>query len=214
MRKITLLIACLLALHVQGQDYLALENFDSDLGAWTTLDEGDATGDTWVSGMKDGAALDGTNAAIVDSDANGNGTALLETLVSPVFDCSSGTVVLLEFDQYYRQLFLGTEFGSVEVWDGTAWQQVLALDAPIGNFNAPDQQSIDITAYKNANMQVRFVYDDANTWAWYWLIDNVRVREQPTCTEVVVNSTSIVNDCDNNQFQIEHGMLGESWHFF
>lgn len=205
MKKITLLLACLFAFYAQGQDYLALETFDAGLGAWTTTDGGAATGDTWISGLQGGTeSLNGTNVAFVDSDANGNGTALLETLTSPVFDSSAGTVVLLEFDQFYRDLTAGAgDNGSVEVWDGAAWQQVLVLNASAGAFNAPDQQSIDITAFKNPNMQVRFVYDDTNTWAWYWLIDNVRVREAPVCVSAVVNGTSVVNDCGIGEFSID-----------
>ncbi|WP_084205928.1 T9SS type A sorting domain-containing protein [Psychroserpens mesophilus] len=204
MKKITLLMACLFIYYAQGQIYLPQETFDSGLGAWTVSDGGAAMGDAWSSGLVGGTeSLNGTNCAFVDSDANGNGTALFETLTSPVFDSSSGTVVLLEFEQFYRDLVAGVDIGSVEVWDGAAWQQVLALDATVGAFGVPDEQSIDISAFKNANMQVRFVYDDGNDWSWYWLLDNIVVREQPTCTEAVITGTSIVNDCGNDQFQID-----------
>ncbi|AUC82868.1 choice-of-anchor L domain-containing protein [Lacinutrix sp. Bg11-31] len=175
MKKTTLLLILLcLSLSINAQTYLT-ENFDTSIPAtWTIDDAGGATGDSWISGQQGGAnSLDGTNVVIADSDANGNGTILLETLTSPVFDTSGATAIFLDFDQFYRNI--GGDTATVEVWDGTAWIAVLTQTATAGAFNAPDQQHINITAYSNAAMQVRFIYNDNDTWAWYWLIDNVIV---------------------------------------
>uniref|UniRef100_UPI00053F24B5 fibronectin type III domain-containing protein n=1 Tax=Lacinutrix jangbogonensis TaxID=1469557 RepID=UPI00053F24B5 len=173
MKKITLLLILLcLSLSINAQTYLT-ENFDAAIPAtWTIDDAGGATGDSWVSGQQGGAnSLDSSNAAIVDSDANGNGVILLETLTSPTFDTSGATAIFLDFDQFYNNG--GGDTTDVEVWDGTAWVNVLSQTADIGSFIAPDQQHINITAYSNAAMQVRFVYNDNDVWAWYWLIDNI-----------------------------------------
>ena len=173
MKKTTLfLILLFLSLSIKAQTYLT-ENFDASIPAtWTIDDAGGATGDSWISGLQGfGNSLDGTNAAFVDSDANGNGIILLETLTSPAFDTSGATAIFLDFDQFYNNL--GGDTADVEVWDGTAWVNVLSQNADIGAFNAPDQQHIDITAYSNSAMQVRFIYNDNDVWAWYWLIDNI-----------------------------------------
>ncbi|MEJ6792576.1 MAG: choice-of-anchor J domain-containing protein, partial [Lacinutrix sp.] len=177
MRKITsllVLLTLLIGLNTNAQTYLT-ENFDADIPAtWTVTDAGGATGDSWVSGQQGGAnSLDGTNVAIVDSDANGNGTLLIETLTSPAFDTNGATEIFLDFDQFYNNI--GTDTAVVEVWDGAAWVAVLTQTADIGAFNAPDEQHINITAFSNPAMQVRFVYNDADSWAWYWLIDNVAI---------------------------------------
>ncbi|MEQ3667801.1 MAG: choice-of-anchor L domain-containing protein, partial [Olleya sp.] len=198
MKKTTFILALLFLLtgwQANSQTYLQ-ENFNASIPAtWTITDAGAATGDSWISGIQGGfSSLDGTNAAIADSDANGNGTLLLETLTSPVFDASAATALFLDFDQYYRNI--GADNAIVEVFDGTAWVEVLNQTASIGGFNAPDQQHIDITAYANANMQVRFIYNDADSWAWYWLIDNVLIYNA-TCpnpsglTLDAVTSTSV-----------------------
>ncbi len=197
MKRITLLLTLLVfTLSVKAQTYLQ-ESFDTEIPVtWTITDGGTATGDSWISGQQGGAnSLNGTNVAIVDSDANGNGAELIETLTSPVFDSSAATALFLDFDQYYNNI--GADTAIVEVFDGTVWVEVLNQDATVGGFNAPDQQHIDITAYANANMQVRYVYNDGNLWAWYWLIDNVTVYNS-TCnfpTDIAVgNITSTTVD--------------------
>uniref|UniRef100_UPI00261360E4 choice-of-anchor L domain-containing protein n=1 Tax=uncultured Lacinutrix sp. TaxID=574032 RepID=UPI00261360E4 len=176
MKKIILLLfLCLgISFGLSAQTYLT-ENFDASIPAtWTIDDAGGATGDSWISGQQGGANnLDGSNVAIVDSDANGNGVLLLETLTSPAFDTTGATSIFLDFDQFYNNG--GGDSAVVEVWDGAAWNAVLTQTADVGGFGAPDQQHINITAYSNAAMQVRFVYNDADIWAWYWLIDNVQV---------------------------------------
>ena len=179
MKRITILVMFFAFTLGYGQTYLQ-ENFDIEIpGDWTVTDEGGATGDSWISGMQGGFNnLDGTNGAVVDSDANGNGTLLIETLTSPAFDSSGATALFLDFDQYYNNI--GADTAIVEVFDGTVWVEVLNQTADAGGFGAPDGQHIDITAYQNAAMQVRFIYNDGDVWAWYWMIDNVQVYNS-TC---------------------------------
>ncbi|WCO01530.1 choice-of-anchor L domain-containing protein [Psychroserpens ponticola] len=170
----------ILAISINAQTYLQ-ENFDVDIPAdWIVTDEGGAMGDSWVSGLQGGAnSLNGSNVAFVDSDANGDGIALIETLTSPVFDTTGSVLLYLDFDQYYNNNG-AADFTIVEVFDGTNWVEVLNQAADIGAFDAPDTQHLDITAYSNAAMQIRFVYNDGDTWAWYWLLDNIIVYNS-TC---------------------------------
>lgn len=174
MKKITLLLLLFtFYIPLEAQTYVQ-ENFDTEIPAtWTITDAGETTGDSWFSGMHDGDALDGTNSAIVDSDENGNGVHLIETLTSPVFDSSNATFLYFDFDQFYNNI--NTDSAIVEVFDGTNWIELLNQTSDVGALNAPDQQHIDISAYKNSTMQIRFVYDDDDKWAWYWMIDNVHI---------------------------------------
>ncbi|WP_131509086.1 choice-of-anchor L domain-containing protein [Meridianimaribacter sp. CL38] len=195
MRKITLFVSFfIICLSMQSQTYLQ-ENFDTEIPAtWTITDGGAATGDSWVSGLQGGFnSLDGSNGAIVDSDANGNGTLLQETLTSPVFDSSAATGLFLDFQQYFNSI--GGDAAIVEVYDGSAWVEVLNQTADVGTFATPDEQHIDITAYANANMQIRFYYDDGDVWAWYWMIDNVHVYNStcnnPSGLDALVNATTV-----------------------
>ena len=178
---------------MNAQVYLT-ENFDASIPAtWTITDAGGATGDSWVSGLQGGTnSLNGSNVAVVDSDADGNGTLLLETLTSPVFDTTGATNLFLEFDQFYRNG--GGDRAIVEVFDGTNWVEVLNQSATTGAFNAPNEQAINITDFSNANMQIRFVYNDNNVWAWYWLIDNVVVSNLLCAEPTAVTLTNITSD--------------------
>ena len=48
-KKNILIILLLFVGVLQSQTYIS-EDFDTDLGSFTTMDEGSATGDTWSSG--------------------------------------------------------------------------------------------------------------------------------------------------------------------
>ncbi|MFT5777284.1 MAG: hypothetical protein ACI837_000215 [Crocinitomicaceae bacterium] len=180
MRKIYLALLALLVTPIVGAQVLFTENFDAGIGAWTVTDFL-SDGNTWfgtTAGYGGGGTnfLDGTEFAMVDSDADGNGTEMIEDLTSGAFDATLfGPTVILTFDHYFR--FLNTsDTGLVEVYDGAAWQTVATfVGASLGAWNAPDQQIIDVSAFANANMQIRFHYNDGNVWAWYWAVDNVVV---------------------------------------
>ncbi len=151
------------------------ENFNVDQGCFEIFNGG-TSADTWFHTTNAGQNLDGSSYMRVDADAAGNGATLLETLRSPVLDASNiSGVLLLEFDQYFRSLN-AQDSGYVQVYDGSNWVTVYEVANTVGGFSNPDAQSIDITTYANANLQVRFTFTDNGVWAWYWLIDNFSVR--------------------------------------
>ncbi len=180
MRKL-LLFLCICSSFglVKGQIFLN-ETFnngiDTTAGGWTIVSGGN-TNDTWYGTVGGFLAqyLDGTEFAFVNSDAAGSGPIYLhEELISPVVNTAGAPLLTLEFDQYFRHVS-STDSGFVEVYDGAQWVGVDTFAASEGTFGAPAQKSYDITAYANANLQVRFVYDDDTTWAWYWAVDNVKI---------------------------------------
>ena len=188
MKKIYMLIAGVLMLSSSNAQLLQ-ENFNTGIpGTWTVVDNL-SDGLTWNANMN--YPLDGTNSALVDSDAFGSATHMIEELVSPAFDATGFASVILEFDQFYQNG--GPDYANVDVWDGAAWQNVLTQNISVGGVGTPDHQVIDITAFANPAMQVRFYYDDANVWAWYWSVDNVVVNGS-NCNSVsgpsVANITS------------------------
>src|SRR5690606_34950273 len=78
--------------------------------------------------------------------------------------------------------------------------------------------SIDISVYANANLQVRFRYEDNNVWAWYWAVDNVSIKEALPCqsaSSVAVSNLSCdeaqvtwVSDAGATSSYIEYGITG------
>ncbi len=168
---------------LSAQTFL-LETFDNGIdttaGGWTIVDGGGSS-DTWFGtvGGNSGSYLDGTEFAFVNSDAAGPGSILLEEqLVSPVLNTAGVPLLFLEFEHYYRSVVL-TDSGFVDVWDGSQWVTIDTMVASRGSFVTPAVELYDITAYANANLQIRFVYDDDSTWAWWWALDNVRVFNPP-----------------------------------
>ncbi len=114
--------------------------------------------------------LNGTQFAFINSDAAGSGTTVSAALVSPEVNNATAANVTLEFEQFFRPY---GGYGDVDVWDGSAWQTVLHQTAQAGDWSNADMQSIDVTAYRNANFKVRFNYQ--GSWAYYWAVDNVKV---------------------------------------
>jgi uncharacterized membrane protein len=161
-----------------------MADFDTGVPTGWQIIAGGDTDDTWewIEDLN-GNTLDGTPFMIVDSDAAGSGSILLEeTLITPAFDASDiDDSLMLEFDQYYRHL--GNQYSEVDVWDGTDWVNVLYQDVTVGSWTDPDHQVIDITAYANDELRIRFYFTDGTSYGWYWAIDNVNVYEDDVVGE-------------------------------
>jgi len=154
------------------------ENFNSAAlpAGWTVVDNSTGGAGPWTFVTDySGNTLDGTPFAMVDSDGYGQSVTEDTELVSPVVDISALGSVFISFDQYYNT-YTGADIADVDVYDGTQWVNVFSTSSDMGAWGNPDHQLIDVTAYKNANFQVRFHYYNAN-WEWYWAVDNVMVFE-------------------------------------
>ncbi len=176
MRYIGLIIALFALACVAHAQVFLDENFDSGIPAGWTVTDGGETTDTW-HGINDygGSTLDGSAFAIVDSDDAGS-VDMDEILESPSVNLTGYANYYLEFDHYFNSY--GSEIAGVDVWDGSAWQNVASFSgSDIGGWGAPDHQNIDITAYANANLKVRFHYYDAN-YDLYWAVDDVKISGQ------------------------------------
>ena len=126
-----------------------------------------------------------TNAAIFNDDAAGNGEVNTASLLSPMVDLTGGvTVASISYDYTLDELAAG-ETLTVDVWDGTAWQQVALYDADVIPTNSG---AMDVLAYANADFQVRFTYDDAGSWGWGAGVDNLQVDYAipPTSSDIIV----------------------------
>ena len=151
---------------------IVFEDFNQgSLGNFTAVDGG-TTSDTWFATTNgyNGNSIDGSEFAFVDSDAAGNSpnTILSEELLSPVFNGLNFPQVILEFDHFYQAF--STDSGFVEVYDGSQWVAVSAYSNNTGSWTNPAHEVINLTPYRNANMQVRFRYEDYAIWAWFWAV--------------------------------------------
>jgi hypothetical protein len=128
--------------------------------------------------------------ALFDDDAAGSGQVNNATLTSPTFDMTGITSARLAFDYNFR----ASGSLNVEVWDGAAWQNVLAVtSSACGSWGcAYPSANIDISAHLNAAMQVRYTYDDGGGWQWYAGVDNF-VIEEILANDVAVIATNVVS---------------------
>ncbi len=137
--------------------------------------------------------------AIVNSDFLGSGNSQDATLTSPVFDASTTGQYVLSFSSYFR--FSSPQSGTVEVFDGTTWNNVLTLSS--ANYN---DHSIDITTALagTTNGQVRFTF--ISTWGYYWIVDNVKVDFFSACAgaPIVGTATSeMLLVCPTDAFRLD-----------
>ena len=127
-----------------------------------------------------------TGFAIINSHLNFNpykaDTHTAGELTSPTFDATTAVnSVALDFEYFYTDYYQSDEVVQVHVWDGTTWQ--IVADLTYNSVGTPDKPvfvSIDITDYKNSEMQIRFVADDdaeGGGNAGLWAIDNITVYE-------------------------------------
>ncbi|MGB3343972.1 MAG: HYR domain-containing protein, partial [Aequorivita sp.] len=141
------------------------ENFEgaSIPAGWTTVIVSGAHDWEFGSGTMPFGPSFTSNAAIFDDDAAGSGSGANKArLVSPAYDLTGASNVELSFDYALKQ-FIGDGTLEAEVWNGTAWQSILFVDADQPPINSG---VIDVSGYVNAAFQVRFTYDDDNSWAW------------------------------------------------
>lgn len=130
--------------------------------------------------------LDGTNFAYFDDDAIGSAESGNQVeLVTPSFDNSTEPITYLEFDYNFRQYGAINDSFYVDVYDGSNWVRVFSeWQDNCGNYvscNSYPHAKIDISAYANANCQVRFGYFDGNgsgpfDYGWYVGVDNVEIQ--------------------------------------
>ncbi len=146
--------------------------FDAGIPADFTIVNGGTCTATWEASTYNGG-LNGTQMAFVNSDGAGSTCGTMdEQLITSVVNTGGVSELYLDFDQHFQQYV--SSIGDVDIWDGTAWQTVYSISSSIGGFGAPNHQHIDITAYANIGMKVRFHYYQAD-WDYWWAIDNVKV---------------------------------------
>lgn len=177
----------LISYSLYSQTFYINEDFNSSSlpSGWTnTAVSGAASWSFGLDGSSDHGGnnnLDGTSFAFFD-DSNLGASSIKNraSLTTPVFNSSIGGSTILQFDYNFRH-FGASVLDSfyVEVFDGANWNIVFSRNYDdCGNYSACanySQAIIDISAYKNAACQVRFVYFDGNAWSWYVGIDNVSI---------------------------------------
>ncbi|HDD24126.1 MAG TPA: hypothetical protein ENF52_01660, partial [Chloroflexi bacterium] len=134
---------------------------------------------------------------IVDSDNYGM-TGYQDTeLISPPFDASALSTVMLEFDTDYYT-YTGSDYADVDVSvdGGNTWVNVWQKHG--ASYRGPAHEVIDISALAagQPDVRVRFHYYNAY-WEWWWQVDNVLIGN-PVCVPPTGGGLVVGNVYDAN----------------
>ncbi len=138
--------------------------------------------------------MKGGNFVFSNGDIGGSGSFQNTSLTSPAFNTASASLLYFEFYQFYRDYSATpTDSAVVEVFNGTNWVKIQSLDVSTGSGTEPVLTKIDITAYKNAAMKLRF--RSMGSWPWFWAFDNVKVFSPVPNDVGVTGIESPFGDC-------------------
>jgi hypothetical protein len=102
-------------------------------------------------------------------------------LTSPVVNTAGATKVILQFNRWLTSDYTPYVQNSVEVWNGSTWVTVFQSGATPGIVDTTWQKiTLDITAYRNAGMQVRWgttVGASGAVAKGSWNIDDVQITD-------------------------------------
>ena len=155
------------------------EDFDGGVwppAGWTVNNFG-TTGFVWDTNTVWGAANQsgGTGeCAVIDSDAAGSSPHVQSEMITVAMDLPAYPVALAYNHTF--QWLSSTDFGTVDInVNGGGWVNLVTYQDDTDPYpGSGSLGSVDLSAYAGAtNVQFRFLYDDTNTWAWYWHVDDV-----------------------------------------
>ena len=153
----------------------------------------------------------GDDYIVADSDAAGSGSVTHTIFTSPIVPSDGEAALYVEFDQYYFYSTSYPTFAKVSVFDGSDWVLVFDQVASNGSWAAPAHNVLDVTAYANADFQVRFEY--FGDWSFYWAMDNVSITNvEPVAprafeTYKVFLDGTLLGEVTETEYQ--HGGFGE-----
>lgn len=142
--------------------------------------------------------------AYLNSDAYGSGNTQNASLITPSINLSAASNVVLSFSEQFRSLTGSSGTLAVSTYGGTTWTNLLVRTTSIGYPNPAVVTTLAVPQAANqANVQFKWTY--VGTWAYWWAIDNVVVRDAITpAPPISFNTTNVsasgmtVNWTDNS----------------
>ncbi len=141
---------------------------------------------------------------IADDDEAGSGVDVETELISPSIDCSGYSKLNLSFSSYFHSYSWYDDYGDVDISvdGGVTWINILHFVG--GNFYAVSDEDISSIAGGESDVRLRFYFNDAGEWGYYWMIDNVTIEGEPQCPVIteIMNNPRKVYDSEGEWFEI------------
>ncbi|MEZ4856538.1 MAG: choice-of-anchor J domain-containing protein [Gelidibacter sp.] len=198
MKKITFLMFAVFAFCWQSNAQYFTDSFETDLSNWSDVAGAtDSGGNLWV--LSTSLKNTGLSSVFFD-DYNGDND---RWLISSAIDLSSATSPIFT---YFDNVNYATYADVNEVLYSTDY----AGDPNTATWNTlNDVIGTEDTWVQNGpyslptSSTVYIAFHYVGNYASEWYIDDVLVTEAPTCTQVVVDSSTVVDDCGNSQFSVD-----------
>jgi C1A family cysteine protease len=171
------------------------ENFSAGVqpNCWTQYDSL-GNGEIWLFGTtteSTSPSLNG-NYAYLNSDNYGSGNSQNADLISPVFDLSKYTNVVLSFNHYFQYYSPSKATLSYSVNGGSNWTTIKQWTVSSSN---PEAFSRNLTSSVAGYSEVLFKWNYTGTYAWYWAIDDISLTADYTVeSKVILNNMTVSGD--------------------
>lgn len=227
MKKITFL-AILMASNITNSQIILSEDFET-----TTIDQGFVNG--WTVESEDGTvgewvvnnpstetpAYGGNtgivspsqgnctnNYAVVDSDGYGSAGSQDTSLISPVFDLSNFSNIVLSLNQYHRVYQSSIAYIDSSVNNGESWENIMTYDADVAG-----NTIIDISSLAgNSEVQIRFKY--VGSYEYWWAVDDIIIQQPEGSAPDVCTNMSPANEATDVEIVLSNNdlkMIYFSW---
>jgi PKD repeat protein len=142
---------------------------------WLNLDN-QGNGQVWQFDNPGGRTILTTTTAngfaILDSDHYGSGNSQNAELITPVFDFSAYTIVILGFEHYFMYYAGSSAILSYSINGGSSWTAIQTWTATTAN---PAIFSLDISSLVAGQSNVKFSWKYTGTYGWYWAVDDISI---------------------------------------
>lgn len=148
------------------------EDFSGGIPAgWDNRDDSNS-GYVWEVGGSQATGF--SDFVIADSDAAGSGNNMVTTLTTTAIDISGLSNISIILNHDFRDFT--NSFAKV-LWstDNSTWQ--VLDDIQDSRRGAIDEYDVTAAVSGNDDLYLRFTYDDADVWAWWWALNSIVVYE-------------------------------------
>lgn len=166
-------------------------------GCWSQVDY-QGNGQVWafgtITGQSPNPSLTG-NYAYLNSDAYGSGNSQNADLITPTLDLTAFTNVTLQFQHYYKHYTGSSAKLYYSINGGSSWTLIQSWSSTTSSNPTSFSQVISAVAGQS---QVKFKWNYAGSYAYYWAIDNVQITGTSSNTLAVTPSNQNVTALAGN----------------